>query len=388
MKLFNLTLIVITLFTLSSCTQLPASHTEDKSANYHSLKDAYQGLFKLGVAINQNQATNKDQQGAAIAAQHFSVLTPENDMKWESIEPNENQFTWQGADALISFAARHNQSVIGHTLVWHSQTPDWVFEVSPGVPASRELLLQRMQAHINALAGRYKGKIVGWDVVNEALNEDGSLRDSKWRQIIGDDFIEKAFEFASKAAPNAELYYNDYNLFKPEKRAGAVRIAANLLKKGIRIDGIGEQAHYDLNPPVQQLNDSIEAFASLGLKVMITELDISVLKFPDESKMGADVSLNFALQESFNPYSMGLPMDVEKKLYDAYASVFEVLLKHHKVIDRVTFWGVTDADSWRNGWPMKGRTDYPLLIDRNHQVKPFVSELLKAAQNFKSELAQ
>jgi endo-1,4-beta-xylanase len=224
--------------------------------------------------------------------------------------------------------------------------------------------------------------------VNEALNEDGSLRDSKWRQIIGDDFIEKAFEFASKAAPNAELYYNDYNLFKPEKRAGAVRIAANLLKKGIRIDGIGEQAHYDLNPPVQQLNDSIEAFASLGLKVMITELDISVLKFPDESKMGADVSLNFALQESFNPYSMGLPMDVEKKLHDAYASVFEVLLKHHKVIYRVTFWGLTDADSWRNGWPMKGRTDYPLLIDRNHQVKPFVSELLKAAQSFKSELAQ
>ncbi|MFT6899442.1 MAG: endo-1,4-beta-xylanase [Paraglaciecola sp.] len=388
MKLFKLTLIVLTIFILSSCNQLQNSDAEDKLANKPSLKDAYKGLFKLGVAINQDQAINKDQQGAVIAAQHFSVLTPENDMKWESIEPNENQFTWQGADALIAFAASHNQSVIGHTLVWHSQTPDWVFEASPGVPASRELLLQRMQAHINALAGRYKGKIVGWDVVNEALNEDGSLRDSKWRQIIGDDFIEKAFEFASKTAPNAELYYNDYNLFKPEKRAGAMRIAANLIKKGIRIDGIGEQAHYDLNPPVKELNDSIEAFASLGLKVMITELDISVLKFPDESQMGADVSLNFELQESFNPYSMGLPMDVEKKLHDAYASVFEVLLKHHKVIDRVTFWGVTDADSWRNGWPMKGRTDYPLLIDRNHQVKPFVSELLKSAQNFKSELAQ
>jgi endo-1,4-beta-xylanase len=383
MKLSNLALIVFSIFILSSCNQLQSSPAEDKLTNKHSLQNAYQGLFNLGVAINQNQATFKDQKGAAIAAQHFSVLTPENDMKWESIEPLENQFTWQGADALIAFAKTHNQSVIGHTLVWHSQTPDWVFEVSPGVPASRELLLQRMQAHINALAGRYKGKIVGWDVVNEALNEDGTLRDSKWRQIIGDDFIEKAFEFAAIADPNAQLYYNDYNLFKPEKRAGAMRIAANLLKKGIRIDGIGEQAHYDLNPPIKQLNDSIEAFASLGLKVMITELDISVLKFPDESQMGADVSLSFALQESFNPYAAGLPKTVETQLYDAYASVFDVLLKHHKVIDRVTFWGVTDADSWRNGWPMPGRTDYPLLFDRNHQVKPFVAELLKSAQTLK-----
>jgi endo-1,4-beta-xylanase len=370
-----------------SCNQLKSLPVEKTQPNIPLLKDVYQGLFNLGVAINQNQATKKDLKSAAIAAQHFAVLTSENDMKWESIQPTENQFTWQGADALIEFASSNDQAVIGHTLVWHSQTPDWVFESSKGVPASRELLLQRMQTHINTLAGRYKDKIVGWDVVNEALNEDGSLRDSKWRQIIGDDYLEKAFEFASKAAPNAQLYYNDYNLFKPEKRAGAIRIAQNLLKKGIRIDGIGEQAHYDLNPPLTELNDSIEAFASLGLQVMITELDISVLKFPDESKMGADVSLNFALQESFNPYAQKLPAAIEYKLQQAYSSVFEVLLKHHKVIDRVTFWGVTDADSWRNGWPMKGRTDYPLLFDRNHQAKPFVAELLKSAQALKTELA-
>lgn len=387
MKLSNLPFMVLVIFTLFSCNQLDSASDEKELATNSSLKEAYQGLFMLGVAINQNQATSKDQEGAALAAQHFSVLTAENDMKWESIEPSENQFTWQGADALIEFASKNKQDVIGHTLVWHSQTPDWVFEASPGVPATRELLLARMENHINAVAGRYKGKIVGWDVVNEALNEDGSLRDSKWRQIIGDDFIEKAFEFAAKADPSAQLYYNDYNLFKPEKRAGAMRMAANLVKKGIRIDGIGEQAHYDLNPPVEQLNDSIVAFSSLGLKVMITELDISVLKFPDESQMGADVSLNFALQESFNPYSKELPEAVKTKLQQAYSSVFAVLLKHHKVIDRVTFWGVTDADSWRNGWPMKGRTDYPLLFDRNHQAKPFVAEMLKTATNLKSELA-
>jgi endo-1,4-beta-xylanase len=387
MKLSSLPIFALVICSLFSCNQRQSPTAEKSLLNIPLLKNVYQGMFNLGVAINQNQATYKDQKGAAIAAQHFSVLTAENDMKWESIQPTENQFTWQGADALIEFAARNEQAVIGHTLVWHSQTPDWVFETSPGVPATRELLLGRMEKHINALAGRYKGKISGWDVVNEALNEDGTLRESKWHQIIGDDFIEKAFEFASKAAPDAALYYNDYNLFKPEKRAGAMRIATNLLKKGIRIDGIGEQAHYDLNPPVEELNNSIEAFSSLGLKVMITELDISVLKFPDESKMGADVSLNFALQASFNPYSTGLPIPIENKLHDAYASVFDVLLKHHKVIERVTFWGVTDADSWRNGWPMKGRTDYPLLFDRNHQVKPFVTKLAKSAQKFQSELA-
>jgi endo-1,4-beta-xylanase len=386
MRLTNLPLIGLVIFTLCSCTQLKSSSEESNLNNISSLKDAYQGLFTLGVAINQNQATLRDLKGAAIAAQHFSVLTAENDMKWESIQPLENQFTWQGADALIEFATANGQTVIGHTLVWHSQTPDWVFEASPGVPASRELLLSRMQNQINALAGRYKGQIFGWDVLNEALNEDGSLRDSKWRQIIGDDYIEKAFEFAALADPNAQLYYNDYNLYKPEKRAGAMRLAANLLKKGLRIDGIGAQAHYGLEPPVKEFSDSIEAFSSLGLNVMITELDISVLKFPDESQMGADVSLNFALQASYNPYSEGLSEAVEEQLYSAYASVFDVLLKHHTVIDRVTFWGVSDADTWRNDWPMKGRTDYPLLFDRNHELKPFVSELIKSAQKKKSEL--
>jgi len=386
MKTAYLIFTILIVFALGACQSKHKVSVDPSLTDLSLLKDAYKDLFLVGVAVNRNQSTLGDKEGAALAAQHFIVLTPENDMKWEIIQPIEGQFTWQGADALIEFAGKHGQAVIGHTLVWHSQTPDWVFESSPGEPASRELLLARMQTHINALAGRYQGKILGWDVVNEALDEDGSLRNSKWQQIIGDDFIEKAFEFAHKAAPNAELYYNDYNLFKPAKRAGAMRIAANLLKKGIRIDGIGEQAHYDLDPPITQLNDSIEAFASLGLKVMITELDISVLKFPDESKMGADVSLNFALQESFNPYSVSLPATVEQKLYDAYASVFDVLLKHHKVIDRVTFWGVTDADSWRNGWPMKGRTDYPLLFDRNHRTKPFVGELIKSAQQKSREL--
>jgi endo-1,4-beta-xylanase len=388
MKNIHLICTVLISLAFGSCQSQQNNQAQSQLAGSGLLMDAYQGLFLSGVAINRNQSTLEDQEGAGLASQHFSVLTAENDMKWEVIQPLEGTFDWQGADALMAFAKRNQQAVIGHTLVWHSQAPDWIFESSPSVPATRELLLKRMQTHINALAGRYQGKILGWDVVNEALNEDGSLRDSKWRQIIGDDFIEKAFEFAHQADPDAELYYNDYNLFKPEKRAGAIRIAKNLLKKGIPIHGIGEQAHYDLNPPIEDLNASIEAFAALGLKVMITELDISVLKFPDESKMGADVNLNYALQESFNPYAQQLPSEVQQKLHMAYKQVFDVLLRHHQVIDRVTFWGVTDADSWRNGWPMKGRTDYPLLFDRNHQLKPFVADLIQSATNTKIGMNQ
>ncbi|MBF7071833.1 endo-1,4-beta-xylanase [Glaciecola sp. MH2013] len=366
---------------VSSCSH----RAEVNSAAYNevvpnTLAQSYTPYFQVGAAVNRDHVTGQNPRGAAIVTEHFSVLTAENDMKWESVQPREGEFTFNGADALVRYSAKTNQDVIGHVLVWHSQTPDWVFEDENGKPASRELLLKRMRTHIFEVAGRYRHDIKGWDVVNEALNEDGSLRDSKWLQIIGDDFIDKAFEYAAQAAPDAELYYNDYNLYKASKMDGAIALAQRLRKKGIRIDGIGLQAHYDTSPPLKELEISIQRVIKANLKVMITELDLSVLKFPDEENMGADVSLNFEFKDEYNPYVNSISESSSQRLGQAYIDLFTLFLKYHEHIDRVTLWGVTDENTWRNTWPMKGRTDYPLLFDRDYQPKWFVSDLIDLAQ--------
>lgn len=377
-KIFSIHIFVLTIGTLFfGCAQ--QSDTPSTVSHTQSIHTAFAQKFDIGVAVNRNQANGTDQESSAIARQHFNSTTAENDMKWESIQLVEGQFSFTHADALVEFAKNNNQNLIGHVLVWHEQTPDWVFEDEHGGPASRELLIQRMQTHISALAGRYKNDIQGWDVVNEALNEDGTMRDSKWRKIIGDDFIEFAFQFAHEAAPNAKLYYNDYNLFKAKKGQAAVALAKRLRAKGIRIDGIGEQGHYGIEPPLQDLEATLKLVAANNLEFMITELDVSALKFPDQDKQGADISLNFALQDEYNPYKNGLSDTTQARLAKAYTSLFKLFVKYHENIERVTLWGVSDADSWRNNWPMKGRTDYPLMFDRNHRAKPFVADIMAHA---------
>ena len=332
--------------------------------------------FLVGAAVNQQQVDGSLPQDAALLQQHFNAVTPENMMKWEAIHPAPETYHFAPADALIEFANTHSMAVTGHTLIWHSQAPDWIFENDDGSTVSRTTLLQRMQSHIATVAGRYKNTIKGWDVVNEALNEDGTLRASKWQQIVGDDYIAEAFKMAAQAAPDAELYYNDYNLFAPDKRAGAVRLIKSLQAQGIRIDGIGMQGHYTLtHPALQEVEASIEAFAALGIKVMITELDVSVIPFPGEPEDGAEVSLNVAMDESLNPYPDTLPAAINQQLAARYQDLFAVFRRHQNSLSRITFWGVHDAQSWRNNWPVKGRTDYPLLIDKNRQLKPFATTL-------------
>lgn len=356
--------------------QQQQTNTKTESVIPVTLKAYFSEYFKIGTAISRAQIMLELPEQLDVAREQFNTFTPENSMKWERIHPTLNEFDFVAADALVEFAQKNNQQLVGHTLVWHSQTPDWVFEDENGITLSREALLKRMEDHINAVAGRYKGKIFAWDVVNEAFNEDGSLRESKWSQIIGDDFIEQAFMFAKKAAPNAKLYYNDYNLFKPEKRAGVIELVKRLQSKNIQIDGVGMQAHYALDyPDLSQAEDSIVEFSETGVDVMITELDISVLPFPEGEAQGADISLDIALQQEFNPYAQGIPDDVNAQLAKRYQDLFKILKKHSDKVGRVTFWGVSDATTWRNDWPMKGRTDYPLLIDRNLQVKDFVSTL-------------
>ncbi|WP_426357694.1 endo-1,4-beta-xylanase [Pseudocolwellia sp. HL-MZ19] len=341
-----------------------------------ALKDLFLTKYKIGTALSREQIIGQATEVLPFVNQQFNAVTPENSMKWERIHPTEGVYDFEAADALVEFSNKNGHFFTGHTLVWHSQVPDWVFEDKDGKPLNRTQLLKRMEDHINAVAGRYAGKIDAWDVVNEALNEDGSLRESKWSEIIGDDFIEQAFIMAAKAAPKAKLYYNDYNLYKPEKRNGVLRLVKTLQSKGIRIDGVGMQAHYSLtSPELNEIEDSIKAYSALNMDVLITELDVSVIPFPDEENMGADVSLNIALQDSFNPYPTALPESVENELGDRYRALFKIFNKHQDAIKRVTFWGVSDANTWRNDWPMPGRTDYPLLFDRQLKAKSFVPSL-------------
>lgn len=363
---------------LLSSLLMGSAYAQEQSS---SLKDTYSNYFSIGTALSATQIEGKEPGTLDLVKQQFNAVTAENVMKWEIIEPVEGQFNFAAADAMIEFAEANNIKVIGHVLLWHEQTPAWVFQDAKGQPASKELVLSRLKNHINAVMGRYKGRIHGWDAVNEALNEDGTLRQSKWYKALGEDYIATVFEITHKADPKAELYYNDFNLFKPEKRAGVLKLVAALKAKSVPIHGIGEQGHYSLDyPELQQVEDSIVAFKNTGLKVVITELDISVLPFPEPEKIGADISLNMQLKQEFNPYADGLPDTVSQQLTNKYLQLFELFLRHSDAIERVTLWGVNDNQSWRNNWPMKGRTDYPLLFDRKNQPKEVVPKLIKLAE--------
>jgi len=354
---------VFTAAVLAACVAASAQQTT-------TLKDAYRGIFHVGAAINEQQIAGADALGTGIVAAQFDSISPENVLKWERVHPSLDTYNFELADKYVAFGEKNHMFIVGHNLVWHSQVPNWVFQDDQGKPLTREALLQRMHDHIFKVVGRYKGRIQSWDVVNEALNEDGTLRKSKWQQIIGDDFIEKAFEYAHQADPQAELTYNDYSLENEAKLKGALALVARLKAHGVAITTVGIQGHDSLaHPTVEEEDAAITAFAKLGVKVAISELDIDVL--PRDPKLfSADVSLKVKQDPKLNPYANGLPDDVQQELARRYADLFAVFLKHRAEMSRVTFWGVTDRDSWLNNWPVPGRTSYPLLFDRNGKPKP------------------
>jgi endo-1,4-beta-xylanase len=256
-------------------------------------------------------------------------------------------------------------AVIGHNLIWHSQLSPFVSQIS-----SSDSFKTFFQNHIHTIASRYDGKIKGWDVVNEALEEDGTMRKSVFLKYLGDDYVTEAFRLAQKAAPHTELYYNDYNIEQPKKRAGAIALIKKIQAAGVRIDGVGIQGHWRAyNIPLQDIENSLVEFSALGIKVMFTELDLGVLPNPWDSD-AADVNKKAAYSEKMNPYPDGLPDSMQIKLTNGYANLFKLFLKHKDKIGRVTFWGVHDGQSWLNGWPIKGRTNYPLLFDRAGKPKP------------------
>ena len=348
-----------------------------------SLKDAYKGSFVIGAAINTAQITGQDSRGDAIIEAQFSTISPENALKWDRIHPKPDTYDFTLADQYVALGEKHHMFIVGHCLVWHNQVPAWVFHNEKGELVDRDTLLKRMHDHIATVVGRYKGRIQSWDVVNEALNEDGTLRQSLWLKIIGEDYIAKAFEYAHEADPQAQLTYNDYSLENEPKRKGALALVARLKAQGVPITSVGIQGHDNLTwPSVQDEDATISALANLGVKVAITELDIDVL--PHNPQMfGAEVSLHVQQDPKLNPYASGLPQSVQQELAQRYADLFGVYLKHRDAVNRVTFWCVTDGDSWLNNWPVRGRTNYPLLFDRGGQPKPAFYAIIQAAADGK-----
>jgi endo-1,4-beta-xylanase len=357
----------------AGCIQSPKNETD-------SLKDALSGKFYIGAALNTRQVAGKDSMALTLINKHFNSIVAENCMKMESLQPEEGVFTFDDADAFVKLGEAHNMKIIGHNLVWHSQAPQWMFTDKNGQEVTRDVLIERMRNHIQTIVTRYKGRVDGWDVVNEAILDNGQWRESPWYKIIGPEFIRMAFEIAHAADPNAELYYNDYNVYKTAKADAIYNLVKELKEKGVRIDGVGMQGHIDLNnPTVAQMEASIVKLSQVVDKIMITELDLSVLPWPGKA-LSADISLNYDEKSEYNPYPDSLPDSVAVKFNQRYADFFALFLKHQDKVDRVTMWGVEDGQSWRNYWPVPGRKDYPLLFNRNYEPKPIVGKIIEMAQ--------
>jgi endo-1,4-beta-xylanase len=311
-----------------------------------SLSHVYEQYFNIGAAVNLTTIDSQKE----LLRKHFNSITAENDMKFIEIQPVEGQFTFEKADQLAAFAKENGMKMRGHTFVWHNQTPDWVFQ-----DANRETLLQRMKDHITTVMKRYKGTIFCWDVVNEAVTDEGPelYRPTKWLEIIGEDYIEKAFEFAHEADPEALLFYNDYNESNPEKREKIYKLVKSLVDKGVPIHGVGLQAHWNLvNPSLEDIRTAIERYASLGLELHLTELDISVFNFEDKR---TDLT---------EPTHEMLELQAER-----YHQVFQLLRQYQENITSVTFWGAADDYTWLSDFPVRGRKNWPFLFDENHQPK-------------------
>jgi endo-1,4-beta-xylanase len=344
------------------------------------LKDAFKGKFYIGAALNREQFLGFNTKAEEVAKTHFNAIVAENCMKSMYLQPEEGKFFFDDADKFVEFGERNSMYITGHTLIWHSQTPRWFFKDENGNDVSREVLIKRMKKHIHTVVGRYKGRIKGWDVVNEAILDNGEWRDSKFYQIIGEEFIQLAFQFAHEADPDAELYYNDYSMTLEGRRNSVVKLVKSLQEQGVRIDGIGMQGHTGMDSPsIEDFEKSIIAFSGLGVKVMITELDLSVLPGPYANR-SANISETAEYQEKIDPYPNGIiPRDAELKWEERYLDFFKLFLKHQDKISRVTLWGISDANSWKNDFPVRGRTDYPLLFDRNYHAKPIIQKLIEQA---------
>ena len=341
------------------------------------LKDYFRDDFPVGVAVAPRDLSGP---GAPLILRQFNSLTPENAMKMAPIHPEPDRYNFVAADAIVAFAQAHGLRVRGHNLCWHEQVPAWLFRGdAPGAPGgasggaggtsggaagaatvTKAMLLQRLHDHIDAVVGRYKGRIYAWDVVNEAISDDSTqfLRNSPWYQICGEDFIKEAFIYAHAADPDAQLFYNDYNTERPEKRERVYRLLKDLVDAGVPITGVGLQAHWSLwEPSAADLRAAIERFSSLGLKIQFTEVDLSV--YPWEKNRRA------RLASDDDTFTAALSARQAAR----YKMVFDIFREYKDVINGVTFWNVTDAHTWLDSYPVPGRKNHPLLFDVEGEPK-------------------
>jgi len=343
------------------------------------LAAAWRDAFHVGLAVSNFTLDRRTPEHLELIAREFNTVTAENAMKWGVIRPDGVNWQWERADTLVELGARHGMYVLGHTLVWHSQIPGSVFVDAGGSPLTRPALLAKMEEHIATLVGRYRGRVHAWDVVNEAIDEDNGWRSSRWLNIIGDDYMEQAFRLARAADPDATLLYNDYNMHNPGKRAFLVEVLRDYLDRGVPVDGVGLQGHVGLDyPDLEEWERSIATYAGMGLEVHITELDVDVL--PNPGRPGADVSNVSESGTAANPWPDGLPDEIEERLADRYEQLFRIALRYRDSVERVTMWGLHDGASWKNNFPVRGRTNYPLLFDRDLEPKPAYFRLLELAR--------
>lgn len=352
-----------------------SSVNAQQKVNKNSLKNAYKDYFYVGTALDLSQIEEKDTKVSKLISKEFNAITAENIMKSMFVHPEKNKYDFENTDKFIAFGEKNKMFIHGHTLIWHSQLAPWITEIKDSVEMNAFL-----KDHISTIVSKYKGRIDSWDVVNEAVEDDGTLRKSVFLNTLGEDYLAKSFEIAAAADPKVDLYYNDYSMTIPAKREGVIKMVKKIQEKGIKIDGIGMQGHWQLDSPtIEEIEKSIIAYSSLGVKVTITELDVSVLPSP-WGQQGAEVSQKFENTPKMNPYPKTLPDSIQTKLAERYAAIFKLFLKHKEKISRVTFWGVNDSQSWLNDWPIKGRTNYPLLFDTKLTPKKAYYSVLESAK--------
>ena len=353
------------------------NQTKEKTSEPKTLRNVYKDAFYIGTALNRFQIEETDSVMAAIVGNEFNSITAENIMKSMNIHPQRDMFNYELADKLVALGEKYDMFIHGHTLVWHSQLSPWLNQIEDSLEFAAAT-----EKHIKDLATHFKGKLGSWDVVNEALNEDGTLRNSVFLKKMGDDYLASSFKWTSEIDPDVDLYYNDYNMTNVDKRKGAIRMVKKILEQGVKVDGIGMQGHWHLNSPtLQEIEQSIVDYSELGVKVAITELDISVLPNPWDLE-GAEISQNFENGDGMDPYKDGLPDSIQVKLANRYKDIFEIFLKHKDKISRVTFWGVGDGQSWLNGFPIRGRTNYPLLFDRDLKPKAAYDSIISLKERY------
>lgn len=335
------------------------------------LKDYFEDYFPIGAAVTPRNLKGDE---ALMVLKNFNSLTAENDMKMGPIHPEEGRYNWGPADEIVNFAHDNGLKMRGHTLCWHNQSPRWFFTDKDGKEVTKEVLFQRLKEHITTVVTRYKGKIYAWDVVNEVIddNDEKYFRESKFFTIAGEEFVAKAFEYAHEADPDALLFYNDYNTENPGKRDRIYKMVKGLVEAKVPIHGVGLQGHWSIydDPTEEELRTSIQKFASLGLKVQVTELDISVYKSESGRRpLNPDENTEFTSER-------------EQKQIDQYKMVFRVLRENKNFITGVTFWNVSDKRSWLDNFPVRGRKNYPLLFDQNLQPKKAYWEVVRFKENY------